>query len=120
MKILILILCFVLPACSERIFVGKEDFGEKFPKGEKFENVSIGDVLYDKESNFKAFEVLEKNDSVFVAVVWEKKDAKPDTIRFRHSDVAIYYEKFSKTQTVSSVVTLGLIALVLSWEFWFR
>lgn len=109
----ILISSLLFASCSQRIFVDNKEIEDVFPKEEKVEDIFVGDVLLNETVQFDTFELLESNKEFFIAAVSRK--SKTDTLNFKHSETTVSYDKFSKGQTISSLISASLIGGLIIW-----
>ncbi len=111
---LILITSFLFASCSQRIFVDNKEIEETFPKEKKVEDIFVGDVLLGETVQFDSFELLESNEKFFIAVV--SRNSKIDTLNFKHSETTVSYDKFSKGQTISSLISASILSGLIIWS----
>ncbi|KAA3597149.1 MAG: hypothetical protein DWQ06_14075 [Calditrichaeota bacterium] len=110
---LILIALFLFTSCSQRVFVDNTEIEETFPKNKKNGNIFVGDILLGETIQFDSFELLESNEKFFVAAVSRK--SKIDTLNFKHSETTVSYDKFSKAQTISSLISGSILTGLIIW-----
>lgn len=110
---LILMASFLFASCSQRVFVDNREIEKTFPKEKKVEGIFVGDVLLGETIKFDSFELLEANEEFFVAAVSRK--SKIDTLNFKHSETTVSYDKFSKGQTISSLISASILTGLIIW-----